>query len=249
MRLRPSLPVSLGLLPLACLTAWLGFWQLERMAEKQELVDRFENAPRMELGEAIAENRQFARVSVSGSYEPGWSLLLDNKTLDGRVGVHVLTLFYPDQGDAILVNRGWLPMAPDRRKLPEVTTPSQRVTISGILNVPLEDGIRLGDSRPPEVLRGVQLITYLEMDAIAPLIEQTLSPWTVQLDAGDATGFAGRKWQPAVILPAQHGAYAIQWFALSVAIVIIWFTLSWRRSGSTGMAREGREPAGNRKCP
>jgi len=187
MRLKPSLPLSLSLLPLACITAWLGFWQLERMTEKQELVDRFENAPEMELGEAIAGSRQFAHVKASGYYELKWSLLLDNKTLDGKVGVHVLTLFYPEQGDAILVNRGWLPLAPDRRSLPDFSTPSHPVTINGILNVPLEDGIRLGDSQPPEILRGPQLVTYLEMDEIAPLINRELLPWMILLDTSDAT--------------------------------------------------------------
>ncbi|HLF31863.1 MAG TPA: SURF1 family protein [Xanthomonadales bacterium] len=229
MRFRPSAPLSLSLLPLVCLICWLGFWQLDRMHEKQELMDLFENAPEMTLQEAIVANRQFARVRVSGHYEAAWHLLLDNKTLQGRVGVHVLTLLVTEAGPSILVNRGWLPLPPDRRSLPEIATPTYQVTITGILKLPAEGGIRLGEPEQLDRLDGPKLITYLDVNSLVPLLKNDLSPWLILLDASDSSGFSGREWQPAVILPAQHGAYAVQWFALALAIVIVWLTLGRQR--------------------
>ena len=146
MQLRSSLTLSLVLLPLLILFTRLGFWQLQRMHEKQDLIHRFEHAPEMSLPEAIASGSLFARVHVSGRYKLAWHLLLDNKILNGRAGVHVMSLFQPDHGLPILVNRGWLPLPEDRRKLPEIPTPSGQVSISGILSKPVEGGIRLGEA-------------------------------------------------------------------------------------------------------
>jgi cytochrome oxidase assembly protein ShyY1 len=133
---------------------------MDRMAEKQELMDQFNNAPELGLAEAIAQKRSFAHVQVSGGYQVDWHLLLDNKLQNGRAGVHVLTLFRPDHSQPILVNRGWLPLPPDRGNLPEIPTPTRLVEISGILAPPVEDGFRLGEPEHLEDLSGA-LITYL----------------------------------------------------------------------------------------
>lgn len=229
MQLRPSVALTLVLLPLAGLAVWLALWQLDRMNEKQDMFDQFENAPSLGLSEAVNDERAFAHVQASGQYETAWHLMLDNKMQDGRVGVHILSLFRPDQGVPILVNRGWLPLPPDRRNLPEFSTPSGHLVISGILNRPAEGGIQLGEPTRLDHLNGPLLITYLEMDEIERALGTDLSPWLIQLEARNDTGFGHRDWKPAVILPAQHRAYAVQWFALALAIVIIWLVLGWKR--------------------
>lgn len=226
------------MLPLAAFTAWLGFWQLDRMSEKQDLINLFENAPSLDLSLAVADERQFARVQTSGRYESSWHLLLDNKIQDGRVGVHVISLFRPVSGMPTLVNRGWLPLSPRRIELPEFDTPSDQLTISGILLRPVTSGIQLGEPEHLDILNGPRLITYLDMSEIEDTLNGDLSPWMIQLDSREATGFGNRDWKPAVILPPQHRAYAVQWFALAIAIVIFWLVLSWRpgRRPNTGLS-------------
>jgi len=230
MVLRPSIAPSLILLPLAVLAAWLGTWQLDRMQEKRELVYEFENAPELELAEAIEANRPFMRVRVGGKYLSGWHLLLDNKIEQGQAGVHVLTLMQPDLGMPILVNRGWLPMPPDRRSLPEVDSPEGRVIIHGILARPAQDGVRLGEPDRIENIAATRLITYLDMNQLNAAMDGEVSSLWILLAADDPTGFGARAWQPAVILPAQHRAYAVQWFALALTMLIIWLYLARKRA-------------------
>lgn len=229
MPFKPSLSLSLGLLPPLILCVWLGQWQLARMDDKKVLFAQFEKAEKLDLAQAIAENVPFARVHVRGQYDPHVVLLLDNKILNGKAGVHVLQLFRPEAGLPILVNRGWLPISPDRKVLPEITTPTGEVIIDGILSAPVEGGIRLGEPDRIGNLQKPQLITYLDLAAISRALGGSLSPRLILLDAGDRTGFSGRDWQPAVMMPAQHGAYAAQWFGLAIAISITWFALAWRR--------------------
>jgi surfeit locus 1 family protein len=76
-------------------------------------------------------------------------------------------------------------------------------------------------------------------------VGKNLSPWVIQLNAGDSTGFDGRDWKPTVLLPAQHGAYAVQWFALALAMPIIWLALGWKWRYQSKTASDAVADAGN----
>jgi len=238
---------ALSLVAFAALTLCisLGLWQLGRMQEKKELTERFNHPQEVGLQEAIANNSLYAHVRTMGRYRTEWHLLLDNKILDGRVGVHALSLFDPDQGKPILVNRGWMPLPPDRRSLPEIPTPAGRLAIAGILNKPSAGGVRLGLPDELGTLGGAHLITYLDIDRLASVLGEELSPWLIQLDADDASGFAGRDWTPTVMQPKQHGAYAVQWFGLALLIAIYWLRtglkfLAQLKTAETGLKDESR---------
>lgn len=227
---KPSITSTLALLALALIFARLGTWQLERKAEKQDLFDRFHDAPSLSIGEALSQGARFAHVEAHGRYDAERHILLDNKIHNGRAGVNVLTPFILSDGRTILVNRGWLPMQPDRRSLPAVTTPGNPLTISGILNDPPGDGPQIG---PDDVLvsdHWPQLVTYFDLDAVSAALGTSLEPWLLQLDRSDAGGFEGREWRAAVMGPEVHASYAVQWFALCAAALIIWIVLGVRRA-------------------
>ena len=227
---RTSIKLTLVLLALALVFLRLGWWQMERKSEKQLLFEQFDNAPVLSIGRALERGEKFARVEASGRYDPTRHVLLDNKILNGRVGVHVLTPFTLGNGKEILVNRGWLRLPPDRRSLPAVETDDSMRTITGILNKPSTGGQRIGE---PDVLvadRWPQLVTYLDLDSVSAALGASIEPWLVQLDKEDQSGFEGRQWQPAVMGPDVHGAYALQWFSLAATALVIWVTLGLRQA-------------------
>jgi surfeit locus 1 family protein len=229
MYFRTSIKLTLVLLALALLFARLGWWQLERKTEKQLLFGQFGNGPILGVEQALESGEKFARVEAHGRYDPSRHVLLDNKILNGRAGVHVLTLFTLGNGTGILVNRGWLPLPPDRRSLPAVETDDSMRMITGILNKPSAGGPRIGE---PDVLvadRWPQLVTYLDLDSVSDALNSPLEPWLLQLEPEDESGFEGRQWQAAVMGPEVHGAYALQWFSLAAAAFIIWITLGVRK--------------------
>lgn len=229
MPFKPSLGLTVTLFALGLLFAWLGTWQLDRQLEKQQLFDQFEQAPIMAMEQALRKEAGFYRVQAYGHFDPLRHILRDNQILNGRAGVHVLTPFYLNHGPVILVNRGWLPMPPDRRKLPVIPTDAAEMTIAGMLRKPSSPGHRLGDPDVIDSKQWPQLVTYFDFDAIAAALDLSLEPWLLQLDAGDPTGFGGRQWKAAVMEPAVHRAYALQWFSLMAATFIIWVTLGIRR--------------------
>ena len=237
MRFRPSLALTLVLAVLALVFLRLGSWQLERKAEKEALFEAFAAAPELSLEMALAQEREFARVEAHGRFDPRRHLLLDNRIWNGRAGVHVLTPFTLDDGRTVLVNRGWLPLAADRRSLPEVPTDGSGRTLRGRLVRPPAHGPRLGDADVLVADRWPQLVTYFDLDAAAAAVGKPLLPWLVQLDAAEAGGFEDRQWRPAVMEPAVHGGYAVQWLALLATTLVIWIVLGLRRGRHEGNVR------------
>ena len=228
---RPGTGLTVLLFILAALFSALGYWQLQRKAEKELLFEQFENAPVSSIGQALDQGRRFARVEGWGRFDTERHVLLDNRMMNGRVGVHVLTPFTLGDGRTVLVNRGWLPLPPDRGRLPDVPTDGAARTIRGRLNTLDSQGPRLGEADRPVSDRWPQLVTWLDREPLEAAFGTNLPPWIVQLDADQENSFGDRQWQAAVMPPETHGAYAVQWFALSAAALIIWITLGFRNAG------------------
>ncbi|HBZ46653.1 MAG TPA: hypothetical protein DEO93_05050, partial [Stenotrophomonas sp.] len=93
----------------------LGRWQLQRMHEKQALLDQQlpARAQTLSLAQAQAAPVQLRWVEDHGHFLPG-TLLLDNQTREGRAGIKVYQPFRSDAGAVVLVDLGWLPMPGDR---------------------------------------------------------------------------------------------------------------------------------------
>jgi surfeit locus 1 family protein len=207
---------------LAVVFASLGQWQRHRAVEKAVLEKKFLNAGDVPLEQALRMDLRFAHVSAKGHYDQKRHILLDNQVYHGQVGVHVYTPFYLADGKAILINRGWLPLAANRKKLPPVPTPAGPLVVRGRLNTAPVPGRRLGPADKLERNHWPQLVTYLDIADISRAIGTPLDPHVVQLASSEPSGFSGRDWKPAYLTAARHRAYAFQWFSLAAACIVMW---------------------------
>jgi len=225
---RPSRAATLALLVLACLFATLGTWQQKRAVEKRALELQHETAPPMSLASAIEQKSRFSTVTALGHYDVERHILLDNRIWHGRAGVYVFTPFHTNRGLTILVNRGWLPLSPDRKSLPVIPTPDDEIVLRGILNTPPVPGRLLGSADRLEKTKWPQLVTYLNLPDITAILGTPLEDWVVQLSGSEPGGFEGRDWQPVYLTSSRHQGYAIQWFSLLAACVVMWVFLGLR---------------------
>ena len=229
-RFKPGLVSSLVLGVLVLAFLGLGRWQLERADYKRARLAAFAHAAFIERLDPAVTAPPFARVRLQGSFDPERHLLVDNQVLRGRAGVHVLTPFHPAVGGVtILVNRGWLPMPPDRSALPAVPTPAGTLWIRGHLEALRKPGVMLGAPDQPKPGQWPQLLTYPDMNEIEKALGTTLYPQVLYLDADSPGGFQGRDWQPVTMGPERHTAYAVLWFALALTGLAAWTVLSLRR--------------------
>jgi len=230
---RPGLWPTLATLLVLPLLIGLGVWQLERASWKQGLVDSHEGQGRLPpvafMAAMVGDDTQYRRVFARGYYDLEHQLLLDNRTLEGHAGYHVLTpLRLADSGGVVLVNRGWVPVGSSRAVLPEIPGTAGEVLVDATIKLPPRKYFRLGDidednSGWPKVVQ------QLRMDSLEQLLGVTLQPLILLLDKQDEFGFV-RDWKPVYgATPDKHRAYAVQWFTLAVVLFMIYIGVNSKR--------------------
>jgi cytochrome oxidase assembly protein ShyY1 len=140
----------------------------------------------------------------------------------------VFQVFQPDQGRALLVELGWLPL-PGNRTLPAVTRPDGALRLSGLLTSPPSAGFALG---PAYVVRDPQrwLLTRVDLGALATGLKTDLSPQVLRLDPALPLGYPrDLDVLPNTLPPERHRAYAVQWFGLAIATLVTALVMSLRR--------------------
>lgn len=207
----------------------LGFWQLDRAGQKEAQLQRWQQdtaAPWPDLaGAGTAGLTEGRPVQVTGRYAEDRHWLLDNRTRDGRPGYEVLSLFRPQQGPPVVINRGWLAAPPTRDSLPAIPTPKQRVTLAG----------RLSEFPQPPVLaeaapaRGWPRRVQALSAETARALEPDLAGMVIRLSGPDQAGAFRADWQPDRMGPQTHYGYATQWFSLALALVILTLVASYRK--------------------
>lgn len=205
----------------------LGFWQLERAQEKQQLAEsaaqRRAAEPRMlaELPET-AEELAYRRVILEGEFIPGRDFLLDNRIFQGKYGVEVLSPFQQVDGTVVLVNRGWMAADPARRSLPQVPVVEGPQRLLGSVYVSPGEAYVLGEIQTGDVWP--RMVQAVDIGAIEQVLGQSLFPYSVRLQA-DSSAALTVDWQVINVSPDKHRAYAVQWFSMAVVLVLIYL---WR---------------------
>lgn len=212
----------------------LGVWQLQRMHAKQALLDdaaqvlERRHAQPLALAAAPERARDFDWAAGAGHFPALPAVLLDNQNHQGRAGVRAYRVFQPAQEDAmpLLVELGWQPLPGDRR-LPAVALPAAG-QVSGLLLPPPSSGLAA------PVLEtqadGTLLAVVLEPQALAAALHlPALAPRVLRLDPALPLGYArDLDLLPNTLPPERHLGYAVQWFALALAMLAIAALLTWR---------------------
>ncbi len=203
------------------LTIALGFWQLGRGEEKAALLAEYqqrEAAPPLPVAELVDhDDISYRRVQARGEFDNRRLVLLQNRVRDGVPGYEVVAPFREaSSGRWLLVNRGWL--AASDHDIPAVPPVPGPVLISGHLYLSPGDPFTLGAEQWREAWP--QVLQNLEFGPLAEQLGESLPPWSLRLDA-ESPGALVVGWPRVAVSPQQHRAYAVQWFALAVALVLL----------------------------
>ncbi len=211
----------------------LGLWQLDRSEQKRaflKLEDQRAATDVIQLSRDITSDvdaLRYLKVSVDGTYDAEHQFLIDNQINKGKVGYYVLTpLILKDGAGAVLINRGWLPSALDRSKLPDLMLTQSVAHIVGRINHFPSVGIKLSGAETPSD-GWPSLVQVVNSKILSEKLGYVLYDFQIELGSDMLDGYK-RDWHaPTVMLPEQHTAYAIQWFllALTLTIIFIWYCL------------------------
>jgi len=240
-RFRPPLWGTLGLIFMGAICISAGLWQMGRADQKREMLTSFETAEskvalRHLVSNDVADDFRYQRFEVVGQYDGAHQVLLDNMIHEGRIGYHVLTPLRIGN-TAVLVNRGWIPADPDRANLPIVAVNDNLRQVAGKLSPLPRPGITLKAPVLPRNSPWPRRLLYPTTSELIDQIGYAVYDYQLLMDQDNQEGFL-RDWRPVLMSPEKHIAYSVQWFALAITLVIIFFVVN--RSASDGSQNHGR---------
>lgn len=225
-----ALLLAFGALMVAVFSA-LGSWQLRRAVQKEGMLENVAAALSRGTTHPLAEAGRlpggYDWAAGEGRFLPAPALLLDNQRRGQAVGVRVFAPFQPTQGPAMLVDLGWLPLPGDRR-LPDVAAPAGEQSLRGLLAPAPTAGLALG---PPYVVHDAHrwLMTRVDLPALSAGLKLPLAPRVLRLDPALPLGYArDLDVLPNTLPPERHRGYALQWFGLAAASLVISLLLGFR---------------------
>lgn len=234
---RPSWWAILGTLCGCALTVHLGLWQIGRAAQKKALDQQYaaaaQQAPvELKSGAVPLPDLAASAVTVRGEYLGQRQLLLDDQVQADMPGYDVWTPLRLADGGLVIVNRGWVPHGPDRHTLPALPVPAGPVSVHGLWRSLPRPGIRLGAGCTPgqTLPEWPRIVLYPTAADLRCFYGEPVMAGEVLLAADAPDGFL-RDWRLGTqgFPPARHYAYAAQWFAFALTLLVLFIKLNLKR--------------------
>jgi len=231
----------------SALTARLGLWQLSRAHQKLDaaaLVAERGHLPPLPA-EALARDEDTGKaqwergITLRGHWLAGHTVFLANRTMEQQAGFFVVTPLRLPTGDAVLVQRGWVPLERgDSWRAPAVPPPPEgEVAVTGHVAPWPTHWIELGKQPDGPIRQNLDRAAFAAETGIA------VRPVTVFEDAtpANAADGLGRRWTPPAVNVTVNYGYAAQWFAMSVGFLVLyaWLAFFRRRKPISDDAAEG----------
>ena len=245
--------ILLGIVAVVCIM--LGRWQLERAEQRREVAATLEagrRAPPIGLVPEIVDSelRAWRLAQAEGQWRSEWSVLLDNRNLEGRPGLWLATPLMLDKNTAVLVLRGWFERPIANRPVSNIPTTNLPVKIEGELAVRVPRLFELWTSEANAVVN----LPHGWTGALQPFsneIDPKLLPRLQNLDLAAYAQITGIKFLPTVLMQTAGGesdglkrvwpepsvdadknvGYSIQWFGFAGIVLIAFLVVVWRRFG------------------
>ena len=220
---------------LLCISLFLslGFWQLDRAKEKDNIIqlyqERQEAAPQKleSFFKTDIKNTYYKKYKVTGRYI-NKTFLIDNKIKNKKPGFNVISLFRLNiTNEIIVVDRGWIQMKGDRKNihknfkfLNNQNIEKDVQEINGYI-FPRDKSYTIGDISTDN--NWPRLLQAVNFEAIEDTIDEKdsfVSGVVFRLGLENKFGF-NRSWEIISMSSAKHLGYAFQWFAMAIALVVL----------------------------
>jgi surfeit locus 1 family protein len=219
----------------------LSFWQWQRATEKIQTLARiadWQQQGAVDLARLTAlntNNRDGLRLNFNGRWLAPMVWLVDNQMVNGRIGYDVLIAVEevsaadPLQGSlqrkpaALLVNLGWVAAPPQREFLPAINIP-QELRVQGIFRTDIK-GVLLGANIENKGVWPMR-IQQVDVESLSAYINQPLISGLAYQEKDSPFLL---HYRPVILPPERHKAYALQWFLLAVAVLIVALAASTRK--------------------
>ena len=214
----------------------LGFWQLERANQKNNINSDYtlrQDEALINLNKTSSINDKesllWRRIESNGSFLNKKNIILDNQIFNQVAGFNILTPFLiKDSNHIVLVNRGWQPNLVDRDLIPNISNIEGEKIIKGHIAKFPTSGITLGQDNIETMNSSVFRMQRLDFDELKYSLSFNILPYMIYVDPLlDKENYNTFK-LPAPDSEKNYG-YAFQWFAFALTLFIIFIKLGIKR--------------------
>lgn len=232
----PRSPLARAIVLAALGLAFIGFcalgaWQVKRLAWKLDLIERVESRvhaeavavpPPADWANVSVARDEYKHVRLAGRFLEGRDTRVDALTERGA-GDWILSPLRTNDGNVVLVNRGFVPKGMEAAK-----APAGDVAVTGLLRIAEPEGRILRPNVPAED-------RWFSRDVRAIAVKRGLAnvaPYFIDADYDASAPQWPRGGMTMVKFRNSHLSYALTWFALALLAAFAF----WR------FAREGHPP-------
>ena len=244
---RPSPLLSiLALIVFGCLVG-LGVWQMQRLEWKRDLIAelslRLEAEPLpLHVASADPQAADYRRVALTGRYLHDREMRVGSRVHRRQAGLGLVTPMVVSKGAArgrqVLIDRGWVPIARQGLAALPVERPEGEVTVQGWARAPRPpSGLAALLSPPDRPAERFWLRMDIEDMARTVGLNDVLPIYVQVAPPPGTAGTPPVAQAPRVSLENPHLNYAITWFGLAAALVVM-FAIYHARRGSRDRASE-----------
>lgn len=215
-------------IPIFLVLIGLGTWQVQRLQWKTALLADIESRMAADpialselLGAGVTGDTAYRPVRARGVFLHEHEFFLVTRTFKGRPGVHLVTPFAVTDGPVVAVLRGWLPDAAVDATTRPASRPVGETDLQGLVRMPPEPGWMTPDNDPATN-------TWFTIDPVAmgAAAGRELAPYFITATGPDDPSALPRPLPTELRIPNDHLGYAITWYSLAVAILVIGFIFS-----------------------
>ncbi len=218
---------ALATIAFAMLVA-LGFWQLQRLAWKQGLIERIETRVESEpisLSKAIAQWKRsgdvdYLRVRLDGTFDHDKERHYYT-IVDGKAGWRVITPLVTTGKQVVMADRGFVLNELKDAKSRAAGQIAGLASVVGLARKGATQDPFAPDNSPEKNSWFWRDLEGMARSVLSPQEQKWLVPFFVELEAGPVPGGWPKGGVTRLELPNSHLQYALTWFGLAGGLLVV----------------------------
>ena len=136
-------------------------------------------------------------------------------------------------GSLVMVDRGWVALGADRADPPNPAAETEAQRIVGLWRDWPQPGLSFAAAACSVAGSWPRVVLYPPYAQVACNYEAPVNDGLLLLEEAASGGFP-RDWQDVGLPPVRHYGYALQWYALALALCVIFIVMNTRRQNDHG---------------
>ena len=206
----------------------LGTWQIKRLIWKNDLISFYlkqstNNIINLHKENFVSEEIEYRKVRLTGKFLNKMEVHITGKTYEGNAGFHVITPFLMQNGNYVLVNRGWVSENYKEAKSRTFSLINEETSIIGLIRYPQKKGYFVPKNEPDNgfwfTIKPTEIKKHLKIDKETFITKFYIDALRKGKKINLPIGIKEK-----INIRNQHLSYAITWYSLAIVLMIIYLS-------------------------